>query len=270
MTLLTERSTVLPLVLALVLAWSQVSGAGERIPLSISVGDWPPYFHEDGDGHGIGARLVRDVFAAEGYEVTFHFLPWKRAYYEAADGKHDATAIWMHTPEREAEFIYSAPVLQERFVLFHRKSSAIDWQEVADLAGLRLGGSIGYSYGPEFDRAIDDHTLTMEWVASPELNFRRLLHGRIDAFPEEINVGYHILRREIERDERQDITYHPTPVLEGESFLLFPRSNPDSRRLARIFNRGLAAFRESGRFGKYFRTQDQAASLMECCSGPGN
>ncbi len=261
MTPFTIRITCLILFLVQLLLWPSFAAAGEKLPLSISVGDWPPYFHEDGKGYGIGARLVKDVFAAEGYEVTFHFLPWKRAYYEAADGKHDATAIWMHTPEREAEFIYSEPVLQEQFVLFHRKGRAIQWDDIADLAGLRLGGSIGYSYGEAFDRSIDDHTLNVEWVSNTVLNFRRLLHKRIDAFPEEINVGYQILKRELKPTEREKITYHPRPLLESESFLLFPRNNPASQKLARVFNRRLKAFRDSGRYDLYFSSQEKMPAL---------
>lgn len=63
---------------------------------------------ENEPGQGTVARLVRDIFAAEGYEVEFHFLPWKRAYREAANGRHDATAIWMFAADRQKDFIYRA------------------------------------------------------------------------------------------------------------------------------------------------------------------
>ena len=97
---------------ALVALWSTLALAndGER-PLSISVGDWPPFFVESEPGQGTVARLVRDIFAAEGYKVEFHFRPWKRAYREAAIGQHDATAIWMHTADRQKDFIYSEPAV---------------------------------------------------------------------------------------------------------------------------------------------------------------
>jgi len=96
-----------------------------------------------------------------------------------------------------------------------------------NLSDLRLGGSIGYSYGSAFDQAVEDHLLSIEWVASTVLNFRRLLFDRIDAFPEEINVGYHILRRELDPEEASRITHH--------------------------FNDRLQAFRDSGRYDHYFK-----------------
>ena len=245
---------------ALVALWSTLALAndGER-PLSISVGDWPPFFVESEPGQGTVARLVRDIFAAEGYKVEFHFRPWKRAYREAANGKHDATAIWMHTADRQKDFIYSEPVMNERFVLFYRKDTPIEWNQMQDLANLKLGGSIGYSYGPEFDRAIENGILNVEWVASTELNFRRLLFGRIDAFPEEINVGYYILRRETDPQEARRITHHPEPILENQSFLLFPANEPGTQALLEAFNKRLQIFRENGRYDTYFETRPQAS-----------
>lgn len=248
-----------PAVALLVLFWSGALFAESPEQITISVGDWPPFFVENEPGQGTVARLVRDIFAEQGYEVTFHFLPWKRAYREAASGRHDATAIWMHAEEREADFIYSNAVMQERFVLFYRKDDPIQWDTLPDLAGLTIGGSIGYSYGPEFDQAVEHNTLSIEWAASTDLNFRKLLYGRIDAFPEEINVGYHILRRETDNPESWKITHHPKPILENESFLLFPRNDPDTPGLAAVFNQGLRSFREDGRYQDYFETRPQAS-----------
>jgi polar amino acid transport system substrate-binding protein len=241
------------------LVWVGVAWSEDRQELTISVGDWPPFFVESEPGEGMVARLVRDVFAEQGYDVTFQFLPWKRAYREAAIGRHDATAIWMYAKDRVDDFRYSDPVMKEQFVLFHRKDADIQWQEVEDLAGLTLGASIGYSYGPEFDRAAEQGVLTVERAASPELNFRKLLYGRIDAFPEEINVGYYILRRETDNPDTGKITHHPRPILENESFLLFPRGNPETDVHLSAFNRGLRDFRESGRYQSYFDARPEAS-----------
>ena len=233
--------------------------AEDRQQLTISVGDWPPFFVEGEPGQGTVARLVRDVFAEQGYDVTFQFRPWKRAYREAANGQHDATAIWMHAEEREADFVYSDAVMQEQFVLFHRADDEIQWNTLPDLAGLKLGASIGYSYGPDFDRAMENEGLNVEWAASTELNFNKLLYGRIDAFPEEVNVGYYILRRETDNNETGQITHHPRPILENDSFLLFPRDDPDTPGLLEAFNSGLGDFRETGRYESYFNTRPQAS-----------
>lgn len=245
---------------ALILVFSTIAMAEDERQLSISVGDWPPFFMANEPGHGSVARLVREIFADAGYKVEFNFLPWKRAYREAAAGKHHATAIWMYAADREQDFVFSDPVINERFVLFYRKDAPVQWTRMEDLAGLRLGGSIGYSYGPTFDRAVENGVVDVEWVASPELNFRRLLFGHIDAFPEEINVGYHILRRETDREEARQITHHSKSVSENQSFLLFPKGEPETEKLRAIFNQGLKTFRDDGRYNTYFDSRSQVSS----------
>ncbi len=241
------------------LVWASPLSAESLKSLTISVGDWPPFFVEEEPGQGNVARLVRDIFAEEGYDVDFHFLPWKRAYREAAVGHYDATAIWMHAEEREEDFVYSAPVMQERFVLFHLKDRVVEWDNLKDLGSLRLGASIGYSYGPKFDEALEAGVLSVERASSTELNFRKLMYGRIDAFPEEINVGYYILRRETGTGEARRITHHPKSILENESFLLFTRDDPETPKLLAAFNRRLSMFRENGRYDTYFDTRPHAA-----------
>ncbi len=244
----------LTIALVSLFTWTQTVTADDTHELSIAVGDWPPYFDQQAPDQGVVARLLRDVFAEEGFEVSYHFLPWKRAYYEAAQGKHDATAVWMHAPDREQDFRFSDPVLKERFVIFHLKDQPIQWSSVEDLSDLRLGGSIGYSYGQAFDEAVENGELDIEWVSSTLLNFRRLLFDRIDAFPEEISVGHHILRREMTESEAAMVTFHPQPLLENESFLMFPKTRPDTKQLMARFNERLQAFRDSGQYDRYFES----------------
>ena len=125
------------------LLWACSAHAQPGQHLDISVGDWPPFFIEGEPGQGSVARMVRDIFAEEGYTVTFHFRPWQRAYREAASGSHHATAIWMYAPEREQDFTYSDPVMKERFVLFYRKDRPLEWDNLSDLSDLKIGTSIG-------------------------------------------------------------------------------------------------------------------------------
>lgn len=241
---------LLPLLMLLL---SFQSTASERCaPLEITAGEWPPYLSRDLPEQGVIAHLIRDLLRAEGYCVQFKFLPWPRAYAEAAAGKQAATAIWMHKPEREADFLYSDALLDEQFVIFHLRSRAFDWQTLDDLRGLRLGGGLEYSYGPEFDAAIADGRLQMERVSSDQQNFDKLLRGRIDLYPQEINVGYFSLRQSFPPRKVATITHHPKVLLKNQSFLLFPKAKPESQALRSQFNRRLADFRQRELIAPYF------------------
>ncbi|WP_148863829.1 substrate-binding periplasmic protein [Marinobacter fonticola] len=257
------KAVVLYLAL-LVLVWSSAIAAKEAgKSLSISVGDWPPYLDRSAPDQGSLARLIRDIFAAEGFSVEFHFLPWNRAYREAARGRHDATAVWMFAPERTEDFLYSDAVLSETFVLFYRKGNPIDWLDIQDLAKLRLGGTLGYSYGSEFDQAVADNVLNIDWVSYSKLNFNRLIYDRIDAFPEEINVGYHLMEQALPAKQAKRITHHPRPILENQSFVLFPSRLSQSKALIERFNERLSQFRESGRYDAYFEVPGASFEIDE-------
>ncbi|OBP15034.1 hypothetical protein A5320_06430 [Rheinheimera sp. SA_1] len=221
------------------------------VPLTISAGEWPPFLGEHLPNNGSAAVLIRELFANAGYRVEFHFLPWARAYHDTAAGRYDATAIWMFAENRLTDYLYSDAVLEEKFVLFHLKQQPLAWKTLADLKNLQLGGGLGYSYGPAFDQALAKGELTVTRVNSTEQNFRRLIARRIDAFGEEIQVGYHVLQS-LSEELTAQITHHPTPLLRNQSFLLFPKQSSQSEKLKTLFNQQLAAAKKSGRYEQLF------------------
>ena len=218
----------------------------------ISTGGWPPFLTPEQKHFGFIAHLISDVFAESGIEVEYRLVPWRRAYVGAVSGEYDATAVWMDAPERHADMLYSDPILDERFVFFHRADRSFEWQEFSDLSDLKLAGVLGYSYGPAFDAAVEAGVLNIEWVASEASTVNMLLAGRIDAYPQEINVGYFNISRTVGPAAAAQITHHPRTLLVNKSYLLLPRTAPDSEALLREFNTQLRAFRDDGRYQSYF------------------
>lgn len=229
--------------------------------LHISAGEWPPYLGAELPEQGIAARLIKDIFADAGYQVKFHFLPWPRAYRETQLGRYDATAVWMLAPERQQHFWYSNAVLEEQFVFFHLKKTTFQFKTLDDIVGIELGGGLGYSYGTAFDAALKSGKLKMSRVGDTTQNFRRLLKGRIVAFPEEVQVGYYRLRSELPQLQ-QHITHAPLPLLTNQSFVLFPKANNNSVELQNEFNSGLAQYKKSGRYQGYFALKSAKANSL--------
>lgn len=231
------------------LAVAVPSYAGDK-QLSIAVGSWPPFLAQSQQHSGHVAHLIKDVFQSRGYIVSFQFMPWERAYREAAAGKHDATAVWMDKQERRLDFLYSDAVMDEVFVFFHRSRDPFDWQTYSDLSQKKIGGGLSYSYGEEMDKAIDQGTILLQRVSTTEQNIKRLAAGFIDAFAEEQSVGYFHLRQ---LSHLQGIiSHHPKPVSVNQSYVLFPRGTVNSQVLIKEFNQGLADFRSTGKYQQYF------------------
>ncbi|WP_445939898.1 substrate-binding periplasmic protein [Pseudomonas sp.] len=242
--------------------------ASEQPELNISVGDWPPYLSSDLKHNGVIAHLISDLFADEGYRVSFQFLPWPRAYSAAAAGRFDATAVWMHKDEREADFLFSAPLLDEQFVFFHLKSLPFDWRRFDDLTGMTLGGGLEYSYGPGFDAFLAENKVKMERVSNDQQNFDKLLKERVVLYPQEMNVGYAALRSHFSPEDQAKITHHPKPLLVNLSYLMLPKSLKGSPALLERFNKRLQRYRESGRYQRYFDDLKQGKYQAEPSASP--
>ncbi|RAJ06347.1 substrate-binding periplasmic protein [Aeromonas salmonicida] len=243
---------MLPVLLLLTMSSPPALATPPRV-LNIIVGEWPPFVSEQSKHYGPVAHLISDLFQEAGYSVRYHFAPWGRVYSLAAASQlYDATAVWMHKPEREKDFLFSEPVLQEQFVFFSLTSRQLNAERLAQIAGLRLGGDIAYSYGPELDAMVAEGKVSQQRVTDIKLNFGKLLRGRIDLYPQEIRVGLTALRKEFDPATAAAITHSQTPFLQNNSFVMFPRKMPDSARLQAQFNQKLQQAITSGRYQAYF------------------
>ena len=220
--------------------------------LNIIVGEWPPFVSEQSKQHGPVAHLISDLFKEAGYQVKFHFAPWGRVYSLAANSQlYDATAVWMYKPEREQDFLFSEAVLQEQFVFFSLKSRQLQAERLEQIIGMRLGGDIAYSYGPELDKMVADGKVSQQRVTDVKQNFGKLLRGRIDLYPQELRVGLAELQS-LDPASAARITHSQTPFLRNDSFVMFPRQMPDSAKLRDQFNQQLQQAIASGRYQRYF------------------
>ena len=215
-----------------------ILAADEDKIIKIAAGNWPPFIGQQLEDYGYVGKRISDIFAEQGYQVEFHFFPWKRAYKQASEGKFVATAVWMFAEERTEHFMFSDPVAQEQFVFFHRKDKPFEWQSLADIEGKHLGGGLGYSYGSALDRMLEEDKLTINRVETPEKAFQLLKYRRVELVPEEKHIGMFALSKQpIETQEL--ITYNPKPFLRNDSYLMFSKAHPQASTLLEVFNQGL-------------------------------
>lgn len=243
------KVSLFSLVCLLLTAFSHAETEADTV--RIAAGEWPPFLSASLPNQGIVAHLIKDAFLEAGYDVEFDFLPWVRAFVEASQGEYDATAIWMYKEDRTVDFHYSAPVLNEEFVLFHRVDDPFDWSSYDDLEGLRIGGGIGYSYGAEFDAAVEEGVFELLRSKTVEQNLRMLAAKRTNLFAEEKSIAYFNLQNTVPELADQ-ITHHPNSILVNQSYLLFPKISVESEILMEAFNQAIEKLKQDGRYDQYF------------------
>jgi len=225
--------------------------------IRITTGESAPYFSEKLDHNGFVCHILTEAFKLEGVRVNLEFSPWNRAMILAKTGKRDGTFGWFLTAERDKFFFFSDPVAYNYNVFFHLKSFDFDWHTIRDLKGITSGIVLGYTYGEEFDAAVEKRIIPVFSAYSDTSNFKNLLASRIKIFPVDPNIGNYILQHYFSQKQRDVITFHPRPLNAPLGmYLLLPKQFDKSRRLLSLFNRGLKRLKQSGRYdqiGKEFK-----------------
>lgn len=219
--------------------------------IRLSSGEWPPYTSENLPHSGLASRIVTEAFALKGITVEYGYFPWARSLKLAQDGEWDGSLIWHKSPDREQDFYFSEPVVTGQNVFFHLKSHNFDWKEMKDLAGQHIGATIDYDYGEAFAQAEKAGQITVERVSSDEQNFRKLLAGRIDIFPLDLDVGLAMLRQNFTPEEVAQITYHPLPIESYPYSLILSKKVPRNAELIVLFNAGLKELIDSGKMQQF-------------------
>ncbi len=228
-----------------------VTGFAEET-IRIATGEWPPYVSKDLKHNGLVFRIIREAFLLEGIKVKVRFFPWARSMMYAKMGEWDATAPWTPNPEREKDFYFSDPFVSEKIVFFHLKSYQFNWKTIDDLKGITIGGTLSYNYGEIFERAEKEGSIRVDRVPRNVQNFKKLLLGRIQTTPYDIEAGYNIINKNLKRQQISSVTHHPQALTESSLSVLFSKKVEKNKRLLILFNKGLKRLRKSKKMEHYF------------------
>jgi len=231
---------------ALLLSLLLLAGLCRAETLTIATGEWPPYSSATLPHYGTVMAQVAQAFAAAGIEVRYEFMSWNRALELTRAGKYAATPMWLKTPDRMRDFLLVGPIVTSTVVLFHRKDRPFEWQSMNDLAAIRIGVALGYSYGPAFDKLMAGHVLTPDVAPNDELGLIRVAGGHIDAFLLDRDVGLYLIEHAGRDAVKNELTFHPRPVHSDPTYLLFSRKYPNSDALAQRFAAAWAKLQATG------------------------
>lgn len=219
--------------------------------IRITNGEWEPFHSEYVPHYGVNSHIVSEAFKLEGIKVKWGFFPWARSYKVAKEGiKWDASATWWVSKEAKADFLISDPVGKTSFVFFHLKNKPFDWKSINDLKGLKIGGTSEYNYGEDFMIAMRNKTIKVQIVSKDETNFKKLIKGRIDIFPNDPIVGMAQIRNLLPASQANKVTFHPKEFQVSSLRLLISKKSKQGRYFLKKFNSGLKKLKKSGKVEK--------------------
>ncbi|MET1080665.1 MAG: transporter substrate-binding domain-containing protein [Pseudomonas sp.] len=201
----------------------------------------PPFMYlHNGQVEGLYPRLLQRVFERLGEPVTFQALPWKRALALGESGSTGIGGIYKNA-QREQLYDFSAPLLEERILVYVRQDQRFDFQGIADLHGRRVGVIRGWTYSEAFDQAAKQGHIQVKENASDASNFKMLASGRLDAVLAIEQAGQYSIRRL----HLPQIVALEQPLNINPTYLVFAKSAHRQALLTRV-DQILSAMREDG------------------------
>ncbi|MCK7614769.1 substrate-binding periplasmic protein [Roseibium sediminicola] len=195
------------------------------------------------DRPGYMVEIVKAVFEPLGHTVTYVELNWPRAKLYTLEGRFDGIfAAW---PEGEPRFVY--PQLSHGVSangLFVHRDSDWTYEGPQSFQGQTAGLIVDYSYGEEFERAIQ-HYGRASYVAGDnalELNLNKLALNRLDLVVEDVNV-FRYTAMSMGLNDRFRLA---AAVEADDIYIAFSPQAPDAKTLAEELDTGMRRLRTSG------------------------
>lgn len=216
--------------------------------LLLASGDWPPYAGAGLGYEGVGERIVREAFARQGVTVRYLYRPWMAGHRLAKAGKVAGTILWSASPDQDADFLTSQPILDSEIVLFYRKGLALNPADPLTARGVRFAYPEGYDYEliPALQAMLEVSGQRAVVLDGDEACIEALLNQRIDAVPLDRRVGVSLLLQEANMG-RAGLVAAPSAQLAVHPLsILISRKTPGATERLQQFHQGLASLRESG------------------------
>ena len=221
----------------------------QNLPKEISVAAdlWCPYTCEPGINEGILVDVVKEVFAQQGVVVRYKFLPWNRAKSETEKGLHNAI-LGAFKNDAQGFVLPKNPILFGTNTFFTLSSSAWKYTGLDSLKSISLGIIEGYTYGPELDPYIKDHSssLRIQFASGADAlrkNLKKLSENKVDVVLDEPRV----VKYEWMALKNTSATIRSAGQYGHEGiWIAFSPRRTDSEDLASAFSEGLVKFEKNG------------------------
>lgn len=219
--------------------------------LRLATLEYPPYSSEHLPNGGSIVELTRRAFAVQGHQVQIDFLPWARVRADLRSGNYQgALALWPQEVKEE-RLIASRPLFYSELGLFVRKDKPLQFRDLRQLAGHKLGLVRGYGY----PKHILDAGLVLEEAVDDISNLRKLQAGRFDLVLLERRVGEHLIANDPGlRDQLiwQGAVLERVPLLVG-----FTPPRQGQPNWIEIFEQGLRQLHASGEYMHILRAHNR-------------
>jgi polar amino acid transport system substrate-binding protein len=223
-------------------ALSTFAFSADSLIVNVDEANSPFMYNKGGKPAGIYPAVIDAAFKHMNVPLTLQTKPWKRAIQEIDEGTAGVGGIYKN-PEREKKYDYSEQIFIEKLVIYSNKAKPIDYKDINDLKGKKVGVLRGWSYGDDFDNARKANALMAEEVASDDQNFQKLDQGRLDAVIAIAESGAPLMAK------NKSVIAATNPLSQSPTYLTFSKS-ANKAAILKQFDQAIKDMKKSGEFQK--------------------
>ena len=204
--------------------------------------DYPPFTDKALPKGGMTTEIITTVFANLGYRTEVSYRPWKRGRDETKNAKFVATFPYIHTDEREKDFLFSEPLHTLRTRIFVSNQSSIN--NIEDLDSKRICIPLGFGVTQTINEFLGKNIIREKGNPVDLAGCLKMIQsGRKDFFVLNETNGWITIQNTY--NSRNDFRVLDAIVEEETEHLLISKSYPDGSSILNRFNSGLTELRES-------------------------
>lgn len=227
-----------------------LGAAAQPCRLAVGLDQWAPYQYRDAKGRaqGLDVDLLRLYGKLTHCRLRFVSRPWSRQLRDLKTGRLDLVPGASMTPGRQQYARFSNAYRRETMRLFMSAQSAanFDFTDFRQMipVNFRLGVTLGYYYGSDFQAAMTDPAFRALVTEVPDMsqNFRMLAAGHINGAIADTVVGAYWIRK-LGLDGQ--VVMVPMRVNSDNIHLMFSRQTVEPALVER-FNQAIEKARDDG------------------------
>lgn len=219
----------------------------------LACNDFPPLKIEHPGSNGLAGSdvdLLRELFRRTGVPLEISYLPWKRAFAAAQDGRVDGLCSCSYAADREADFLFSDEIGRVSVGIFSLAQSggaapsAVDSLQALKQAGLS-GKTIGVVGGYALEEDIDKVGIPRDLASDDERALDMLTRRRYDyLYSYEAPIKFLVRYPRPGQAATPQVAYRE--IRGSPYFLCLSRKVAGSDRLLGALNKALAGMHKDG------------------------
>jgi len=217
---------------------------------------WEPWgdyqFSKNGKEMGLDIELIQAICKDAGFSISLKQVPWKRHLMTIKSGSIDLASGASRSPKREEYAYFSNPYRTESVNLYVRKGDSSNFKvsKLSDIIKLNfhLGVTREYFYGDEFEHLKKEANFMklIQEVASDQMNYKKLLHKRIDGFLADPVATTSGLKK---KKLQGKIEKYPIKIYSDNIFVMFSKKSTTPEDVEK-FNQSLNNIKKNGIYEK--------------------